>query len=512
MNLLKALTTVSGMTLVSRILGFAREAFISHAFGAGIATDAFYTAFKLPNLLRRVFAEGAFSQAFVPVLADYKANRSHDEVRGLLDRVTGTLALALAIVTILGMLAAPAVIYVTAPGFYKDADKFAMACDMLRVTFPYILFISLSSLAGSILNTYNRFSIPAFTPTLLNISLIIFAAWLAPYFNPPGMALAWGVFVGGVAQLFFQLPHLRQLGLFPRPTLALRDEAVRRILKKMGPAILGVSVAQVSLIINTMFASLLPTGSISWMNFADRLMEFPTGVLGVALGTILLPSLSRHHANANAAEYSKLLDWGLRLCLLLALPATAALAVLSEPLIGTLFVHGKFTAHDMLMTQRALIAYAVGLLGLISIKILAPGFYARGDTRTPVKIGMITLGLTQLMNLAFIGPLQHAGLALSIGLASCINAWLLLHKSRKQGFYQPQPGWYRYLGQICLATILMSAACAYAAQAVGGWTSAPTLLRATQLLLVVLLGVGVYFATLFVLGIRPRHFVRREAH
>ncbi|MBB5019774.1 putative peptidoglycan lipid II flippase [Chitinivorax tropicus] len=512
MNLLKALTTVSGMTLVSRILGFLREAIISHAFGASAATDAFFTAFKLPNLLRRIFAEGAFSQAFVPVLAEYKTQKTEAETQQLVAKVTGTLALALFVVTALGILAAPTVIYLTAPGFAKNADKFSLACDMLRVTFPYILLISLSSLAGSVLNTYNKFSIPAFTPTLLNISLILFSLWLAPYFDPPAMALAWGVFAGGVAQLFFQLPYLRKIGMLTWPRLGLKDEAVMRILKKMGPAVLGVSVAQVSLIINTMLASLLPDGSISWMNYADRLMEFPTGVLGVALGTILLPSLSKHHAANNAVEYSRLLDWGLRLCLLLSVPATCALAVLSEPLIGTLFVHGKFTTHDMLMTQRALVAYAVGLLGLISIKILAPGFYARGDTKTPVRIGMITLGLTQLMNVVFmfILPLQHAGLALSIGIASCFNAGMLYIRSRQQGFYQPQAGWIKFLLQVVVASVVMSVLCHFAAQQFGGWTSAPALTRAGYLTATVLLGAASYFAMLLAMGVRPRQFMRRE--
>ncbi|WP_137937563.1 murein biosynthesis integral membrane protein MurJ [Chitinivorax sp. B] len=512
MNLLKALTTVSGMTLVSRILGFLREAIISHTFGASAATDAFFTAFKLPNLLRRIFAEGAFSQAFVPVLAEYKSQRDESETRLLVARVTGTLAFALFIVTAIGMLAAPAVIYMTAPGFSKNADKFALACDMLRVTFPYILLISLSSLAGSILNTYNKFSIPAFTPTLLNISLILFSVWLAPYFDPPAMALAWGVLVGGVAQLFFQLPYLRQIGMLPRPRLGLKDEAVMRILKKMGPAVLGVSVAQVSLIINTMLASLLPDGSISWMNYADRLMEFPTGVLGVALGTILLPSLSKHHASNNTEEYSRLLDWGLRLCLLLSVPAMCALAVLSEPLIGTLFVHGKFSAYDMQMTQRALIAYSVGLLGLISIKILAPGFYARGDTKTPVRIGMVTLGLTQVMNVIFmfIIPLQHAGLALSIGIASCFNAGMLYLRSRQQGFYMPRPGWRKFLAKVCAASLVMAGLCYWTAQQLGGWTQAAALTRAWQLTAVVALGAASYFVMLLAMGVRPRQFARKE--
>ncbi|MFZ5530212.1 MAG: murein biosynthesis integral membrane protein MurJ, partial [Pseudomonadota bacterium] len=308
MNLLKALATVSGMTLLSRILGFARDAVIARAFGAGIYTDAFFVAFKLPNLLRRLFAEGAFSQAFVPILAEYKNRRGEEETRHLVDHVSGLLALVLLGVSILGVIAAPLVIYVSAPGFSADADKFEVTVQLLRVTFPYIFFISLVSLAGGILNTYSKFSVPAFTPSLLNISFIAFALWFAPYFDPPVMALAWAVFWGGVLQLAFQVPFLLKVGLLPRFKLNLHDAGVWRIVKQMGPAVFGVSIGQLSLLINTIFASFLVTGSVSWLYYADRLMEFPTGMLGVALGTILLPSLARTYAEQSHDEYSRLLD------------------------------------------------------------------------------------------------------------------------------------------------------------------------------------------------------------
>ena len=443
MNLLKALATVSAMTLISRILGFVRDTVIARAFGAGLMTDAFFVAFKIPNLLRRLFAEGAFSQAFVPIFGEYKAKREFAEMRLLVDHVAGMLALALFVVTLIGVIAAPVVVYLSAPGFSADTQKFDITVNMLRIIFPYIFFISLTALAGGILNTYSRFSVPAFTPVLLNLCMIIGALWLTPYFNPPVLALAWSVLAGGVLQLAFQIPFLRQIKLLPRPRLDFRDAGVRRIMKLMGPAVFGVSVGQISLLINTIFASFLVTGSVSWLYYADRLMEFPAGMLGVALGTILLPSLAKHYASASHEEYSKLLDWGLRLTLLLALPAAVGLALLAVPLIATLFHYGEFSAHDLFMTREALLAYSIGLLGLIMVKVLAPGFYARQNIRTPVKIAIATLIVTQLLNLVFIFvlDLRHAGLALAIGLGACMNASLLYYHLRKAGIYTPQAGW-----------------------------------------------------------------------
>ncbi|EPB4451291.1 murein biosynthesis integral membrane protein MurJ, partial [Pseudomonas aeruginosa] len=431
MNLLKSLAAVSSITMLSRVLGFVRDTILARIFGAGLATDAFFVAFKLPNLLRRIFAEGAFSQAFVPILAEYKNQQGEEATRTFIAYVSGLLTLVLALVTALGILAAPWVIWVTAPGFADTPEKFALTTDLLRVTFPYILLISLSSLAGAILNTWNRFSVPAFVPTLLNVAMIGFALFLTPYFDPPVMVLGWAVLAGGLLQLLYQLPHLRKIGMLVLPRLNLRDSGVWRVMKLMLPAILGVSVSQISLIINTIFASFLAAGSVSWMYYADRLMELPSGVLGVALGTILLPMLAKTYSNKDRHEYSRLLDWGLRLCFLLVLPCSLALAILAEPLTVSLFQYGKFTTVDAAMTQRALVAYSVGLLGIILVKVLAPGFYAQQNIRTPVKIALFTLVSTQLMNLAFIGPLQHAGLALSIGLAACLNAGLLYWQLRK---------------------------------------------------------------------------------
>ncbi|PVZ85045.1 murein biosynthesis integral membrane protein MurJ [Serratia sp. S1B] len=509
MNLLKSLAAVSSMTMFSRVLGFMRDAIVARIFGAGMATDAFFVAFKLPNLLRRIFAEGAFSQAFVPILAEYKSQQGEEATRTFVAYVAGLLTLVLALVTLLGMLAAPWVIYITAPGFTDTPDKFALTSALLRITFPYILLISLASLVGAILNTWNRFSIPAFAPTLLNVSMIGFALFAAPYFHPPVMALAWAVVVGGILQLGYQLPHLKKIGMLVLPRLKLNDAGVWRVMRLMGPAILGVSVSQISLIINTIFASFLVSGSVSWMYYADRLMEFPSGVLGVALGTILLPSLAKSFSSGNHEEYNRLMDWGLRLCFVLALPSAIALGILAKPLIASLFQYGKFTEFDTVMTQRALVAYSVGLMGLIVVKVLAPGFYSRQDIKTPVKIAIITLIMTQVMNLMFIGPLKHAGLSLSIGLAACLNASLLYWQLRKQQIFQPQPGWGSFLVKLITAVLVMSAVLLGVMWLMPDWSQGQMPIRLLRLSLVVVAGIVAYFATLGLLGFRPRDFSRR---
>jgi putative peptidoglycan lipid II flippase len=511
MNLLKALATVGSMTFLSRILGFVRDTLIARVFGAGLLTDAFFVAFKIPNLLRRLSAEGAFSQAFVPVLAEYKNRRGHEATRDLVDHVTTLLGLVLIAVTLLGMLAAPWIVYISAPGFASNPDKFALTVDLLRIIFPYIFFISLVSLAGGVLNTYNKFMVPAFGPVWLNVAFIIAALFFAPYFDPPIMVLAWAVFVGGILQLVFQLPFLAKLGLFPRIRLNLKDEGVKRILKLMGPAVFGVSIAQISLLINTIFASFLVTGSVSWLYYADRLMEFPTGVMGVALGTILLPSLSKSFADKSDSEYSKLLDWGLRLTFILALPAAVALAVLSIPLVTSLFHYGAFTDHDVLMTRQALVAYSVGLLGLILVKVLAPGFYSRQNVKTPVKIAVFTLFATQIMNIVFVFglDLKHAGLALAIGLGACINAALLYFYLRKSGAYEPQPGWLKFLTKLLFAVTAMAFAVYFAAGAESTWFDYTLVSKLTHLTGLIALGAAVYFAALWLMGIRIKDFMHR---
>lgn len=509
MNLLKSLAAVSSMTMISRVLGFVRDTIVARMFGAGMATDAFFVAFKLPNLLRRIFAEGAFSQAFVPILAEYKTQQGEEATRTFIAYVSGLLTLILALVTALGILAAPWVIWVTAPGFVDSPEKFELTSSLLRVTFPYILLISLASLAGAILNTWNRFSVPAFVPTLLNVSMILFSLFLTPYFDPPIMALGWAVLAGGLAQLLYQLPHLKKIGMLVLPRINLRDSGVWRVMKQMGPAILGVSVSQISLIINTIFASFLVAGSVSWMYYADRLMELPSGVLGVALGTILLPSLAKTYASDDRHEYSRLMDWGLRLCFLLVLPCSLALAVIAEPLTVALFQYGKFSAHDALMTQHALIAYAVGLLGIILVKVLAPGFYARQNIKTPVKIALFTLVSTQLMNLVFIGPLKHAGLALAISLAACLNAGLLFWQLRKQQLFEPQAGWGRFIAKLVASVLVMCAVLVGMMYLMPAWDQGGMPIRLVRLGALVVAGVVAYFGMLALLGFRLRDFSRR---
>ena len=512
MNLLRALATVSSMTLLSRILGYVRDVLIARAFGAGLATDAFFVAFRIPNLLRRLFAEGAFSQAFVPILAEVRNREGPEETRALVDSVSTALFLALVVTAALGMALAPLVIYVSAPGFAAEPGKFELTVAMLRITFPYIVFISLVALAAGVLNTWSRFAVPAFTPVLLNVSFIVGAAFFADRFEPPVLVLAWAVFAGGLLQLAWQVPFLARIGMLPRWRLNLKHPGVRRVLKLMAPAVFGVSVSQISLLINTIFASFLVTGSVSWLYYADRLMEFPAGVLGAALGTILLPSLSKHHASGSTAEYSRLLDWGLRVTLLLALPAAAALAVLAMPLIATLFHYGRFSAEDAWMTREALVAYSLGLVGMILVKILAPGFYAIQNVVTPVKIGLLTLAATQAMNLAFIGPFKHAGLALAIGLGACLNAWLLYLMLRKQSIYAPQPGWLVFALKIGGSVLAMAAALWFAMGPAAAWLQAGWQWKAGMLAALVALGIAVYGACLFVLGFRPRDFSIRGAN
>jgi len=511
MNLLKALATVSSMTLLSRILGFARDAIIARAFGAGAMTDAFFIAFKLPNLLRRLFAEGAFSQAFVPILAEYKNRRGEEATQLLISRVASILFVAVACVSLLGIIAAPLIVLITAPGFSDDLEKFEMTVELTRIVFPYILFMSMVALAGGILNTYSRFMVPAFTPVLLNVAMILAALFAAPWFDPPVLALAWGAFLGGVLQVGLQIPALKRLGYLPRWDWAPRDEGVRRILYLMGPAAFGVSISQISLVINTIFASFLVTGSVSWLYYADRLMEFPTGMLGVALGTILLPSLAKHYSDNDPSEYSRLLDWGLRMTLMLAAPAAVGLGMLAGPMIATLFLYGQFTPHDLEMTRLALVAYSIGLVGLILVKVLAPGFYARQNIKTPVKIALVTLLATQAMNLLFIGPLQHTGLALSIGLGACLNAGILFYKLRSLGIFQPQTGWLTFLLKLSAALSVMGVALWFTMGEQSLWIAYDFAERILRLSALVIGGAGVYFATLWLLGFRLSQFKRRSA-
>ena len=513
MNLHRTLATVSGMTLLSRITGLIREFLVARTFGASVYTDAFFVAFRIPNLLRRLFAEGAFSQAFVPILAEYKNQQGNRATRVLTDHVATVMFWSLLAVSVLGVLFSPAIVLLMASGFSADPLAMSLSTTMTRIMFPYILFMSLVALAGGILNTWREFRVPAFTPVLLNLAFIAAAIFLAPRLPQPVYALAIAVFIGGLLQLALQVPALRKIGMLPHigknPWRALQDEGVRRVLKQMLPATFAVSAAQISLIINTNIASHLTDGSVSWLSYADRLMELPTGLLGVALGTILLPSLSKAHATGDADEYASLLDWGLRLTFLLAMPAAVALMTLSEPLTTTLFHYGKFDPTSVTMTARALVAYGVGLMGLILVKILAPGFYAKQDIRTPVKIGIGVLIATQLMNLLFVPWIAHAGLALSIGLGATANAGFLYLMLRRNGIYRPAPGWTMFLVKLLGALLLLAG--------VGLWVAGHfdwIAMRTTPWLRIGALGLVIgacavaYFGALLAMGFRFGDFRR----
>ena len=498
------------MTLASRITGFIRDTLLAILFGAGLSMDAFVVAFRIPNLLRRLFAEGAFSQAFVPVLGEYRARRGDAATKELAGKVLAVLAAVLFIATLIGVAAAPLVVYAMASGFAADASKFGLTVSMVRVCFPYILFISLVSFCSGLLNTYGAFKTPAFTPVLLNLTFIAFALWVAPHLEQPVMALAWAVFVGGILQLAFQFPFLKRIGMWPRPNWDPKDEGVRRILSLMAPAALGVSVAQISLLINTQIASRLGDGPVSWLYYADRLMEFPSALLGVALGTVLLPTLVRHHSGDDPVAYSRLLDWGLRVSLLLALPAAVALAMLAIPLIATLFWHGHFLKHDVLMTRNALVGYAVGLAGIILVKVLAPGFYARQNIRTPVKVAIATLVVTQVLNAAFVPFFKHAGLSLAISVGACFNAAWLWWLMRRSGAYVPEPGWGGFLFKLVVALYVMGGALWYSMGSEASWFEISATTRAAKLAWVIFAGTVAYFASLWLMGLRLRDFSRHE--
>jgi len=517
MNLLRAASTVSLLTLASRVTGLLRDTLIAAAFGASGSADAFNVAFRIPNLLRRLFAEGAFSQAFVPLLGDTRGREGDEATRRLIDAVATVLFWALLVTTALGIVAAPVVVWLMASAL----AEFDQAVFMTRVMFPYIGCMSLVAMAAGVLNTWKRFAVPAVTPVLLNVAVILAAWLLVPQFRvwgiEPVYALAVGVMVGGVLQLGVQIPALARIGCLPRIGMsparvakAWHHPGVRRILALMLPAMLGVSVAQLSMVINTQIASHVAVGAVSWLFYADRLMEFPTGLLGVALGVVLIPQLSTAHGRGDAAAYSALLDWGLRLALMLALPCAAALIVFAEPMIATLFHRGAFGAVDVRQSVVALMGYGVGLLGIIGVKILAPGFYARQDLRTPVKIAIAVLVLTQVMNALFVPFIGHAGLALSIGLAAWINAGLLFTGLRRRGTYVPAAGWGGFLWRVVLATALLAGGLAWAAWAVDWIALGANEWRRIGLLAACLAGAAVlYFGALLATGLNLRQFARR---
>jgi putative peptidoglycan lipid II flippase len=520
-SLFKSASTVSALTLVSRITGLVRELLIASTFGASALTDAFNVAFRIPNLFRRLFAEGAFSQAFVPVLASTRSQHGDEATRQTIDHVATLLVWVLLLTCIVGVAAAPVLVWAMASGLKQDPRGFEAAVFMTRWMFPYIGFMSLVALSAGVLNTWKRFAVPAATPVLLNLSMIGAAWWGAPFFAQLGIepvyALAAGVMIGGVLQLGLQIPALLRLGLLPEIGLgrssivaAWADPATQKIVRLMAPAMLGVSVAQISLLINTQIASHLVPGSVSWLTYADRLMEFPTALLGVALGVVLTPQLAAAKAANDNDRYSAMLDWGLRLVVLLAVPCAVALLTFSRPLVTVLYHYGAFTDHDVQQTTTALMGYGAGLIGLIAIKVLAPGFYASQDIRTPVKIAVVVLIITQLLNLALVPFLKHAGLALAIGIGALINALWLLIGLRRKGSYTPAPGWGVYSLQVLAASALLAVFLMWASSAFH-WTQlqAQGLTRVGLLVLLLLGSAAIYFGALWAAGLKLRHLIHR---
>ncbi|MDP4559307.1 murein biosynthesis integral membrane protein MurJ [Halomonas meridiana] len=505
-GLMRSGLVVSAMTMLSRVMGLVRDVVVATFLGAGNGSDAFFVAFKIPNFLRRLFAEGAFNQAFVPVLSEYSTQRTKQEIRELLNAVAGSLTALLALITALAMLGAPWLVWLFAPGFGRDPEKLALTADMLRLTFPYLLLISLTAFSGSVLNTWNRFAVPAFTPVLLNISLIGAALLLMPLMEEPAMALAWGVLIAGAAQLAFQVPFLLRLGLLPTPWPNFAHDGVKRILKLMVPALFGVSVSQINLLLDTVLASLLAAGSVSWLYYSDRLVELPLGVFGVAIGTIILPALSKRHAEQSTEHFSAMLDWAIRVVLLLGVPAALALAVLAEPFLITLFHYGAMTDNDIQMAAMSLRAYAFGLVAFMLIKVLAPGFFARQDTKTPVKVGIIAMVANMVFNLLLIWPLAHAGLALATALSAFLNAGLLGYLLYRQQVLVFQPGWRRYAVQLVGGSVLMSVALMLVSPDWQVWLEFGLWQRVRWVAGLVVLGGGLYFIWLTALGLRLRHF------
>ncbi len=507
-GLLRSSGVVGVMTLLSRVFGLVRDVVVATLFGASAGADAFFVAFKIPNFFRRLFAEGAFSQAFVPVLSEYRSQHSDKDIRQLVNSVAGVLGGVLFLLTMLAIAGAPWLTALFAPGFIEDTAKYDLASDMLRLTFPYLLLISLTAFAGSILNSYGYFAIPAFTPVLLNLVLIACAIWLTPLFDTPIMGMAWGVFLAGMVQLFFQFPFLIKMRLMPRPRLDYRHEGVIRIGKLMLPALFGVSVSQINLLLDTVLASFLETGSISWLYYSDRLAELPLGIFGIAIATVILPSLSRKHADQSHEAFSATIDWAIRIVILMGLPAAVALIVLAEPLITAIFYYGALEQHDVYMSAMSLRAYALGLLAFMLIKVLAPGYFSRQDMKTPVKIGIWAMSANMVFNLILIWPLQHTGLALATALSSWMNALWLLNGLVKKGVYQKSEGWWLFSLRVFVAVIVMIAVVNWINVETEIWFGMAMLERVWHLSLLVMVGVAVYFACLLLMKMNLKQFVR----
>ena len=510
-KLLKSTLVISIMTSISRIFGLIRDIVIGAIFGPGMGIDVFIVSFRIPNFLRRLFAEGGFSQAFVPILSEYKEKRKDEDVQKLIDQTSATLGLILFIISLIGILISPVLIMIFAPGFLNDTDKANLAADLLRITFPYIFFISLTAFAGSILNTYKNFAIPAFTPVLLNLSLIICAVWLAPLLETPVEALAWAVLIAGFIQLFFQAPFLLKIKKFPKPSLTSDKDGVRRIIKLMVPILFAVSIVQINLLIDTLIASFLKTGSISWLYFSDRLVEFPLGVFGIALATAVLPNLSEKHTQGSSEKFSDTLDWSMRLVCLIALPAALGLAMLASPLLITLFQYKEFSQNDVFMTSYSLTAYAIGLPAFIFIKVLSAGFFSRQDTKTPVKIGIIAVIANFVLNILLVllfnrFNLGHVGLALATSLSAYLQAFLLFWKLKEIQVYQLRKKWLGFILKIILAMIFMAGIIILGIADISAWFDWSVLERVFNLILWITISMISYFAFLWFSGLRLQNF------
>ena len=507
-KLLKSTAIVSLMTLISRVSGLVRDVVMANILGPGPLADAFFVAFRIPNFLRRIFAEGAFSQAFVPVFSEL-TEQNTDQAKRFVNASAGILALATLLLTILGVVFAPFIVSVFAPGFVNDPVKFDTTVNSLRIMFPYLFCISLVAMSAGVLNTLNKFAVPAVTPVLLNICLIIAMWLLVPILDNAAQALAVGVLIAGVVQLVFQLPSLHKAGYLPRPALDRKNPAVRRVFTLMLPAIFAVSVAQINMLVNTFLASFLVTGSISWLYFSDRLMEFPVGVFGIALATVVLPSLSKEHASGTTESFSAMLDWALRWVVVIATPATVALYLLATPLLSTIFQYNAFSANDVAMSASALEAFAIGVCGFIFVKVLAPGFFARQDTTTPMRIGVIAVAVNIIFSVILVRTMQHSGLALAISIAAWVNAALLFAVLHKKEIFKPKPGWLWFVVRVLVAVSIMGACLIYLDLPAAVWYSYGLSERVGHLLMLVASGAISYLVCLTIMGIRPRQLLLR---
>ncbi|MBI2786552.1 MAG: murein biosynthesis integral membrane protein MurJ [Legionella longbeachae] len=505
-SLLRSTTLVSVMTFISRMLGFVRDMVLADYFGAQAGMDAFFVAFRIPNFMRRLFAEGAFAQAFVPVLAEYQKTRSPQDVRVFIARIAGYLGSILSVVTLIGIFAAPVIIYLFAPGFSHDSSRAVLATEMLRITFPFLMLVSLTAMAGAVLNTYGYFAIPAFTPVLLNICMIVAAIYLCPHLPSPVIGLAWGVLIAGILQLLFQIPFLHQRGLLVRPRVVRNDVGVNKVLKLMIPALFGVSVAQINLMIDSIFASFLKVGSVSWLYYTDRLTDFPLGVFGVAIATVILPHLSRQHSEQSISKYSSALDWGLRSILLIGIPAGIGLCLFAMPLITSCFAYGKFSAIDVIQTQKSLVTLGAGVPAFMMIKVLASGFYARQDISTPVKVGAISMLVNTLLCCVFVWYFAHAGLTLASALAGYVNCGILLFLLIKREVFKPSPGWLKYCVQLFCANVAIGIYLILMNGTMSYWLSFSPVIRLSLLSAHVVVAIIIYLVVLGIVGLRPAHF------